>query len=90
MSTREEELLTIIAAVRERLGLARELVRQLAGRGEDVAGTEVTEDADRLVDDWDGGECRVCGCTQNDPCEPPCGWAEDDLCSACVDVEEDA
>lgn len=30
--------------------------------------------------------CRVCGCTDFDPCETgegPCHWIEDDLCSAC-------
>jgi len=34
------------------------------------------------------GYCRVCGCSQLNPCETdegPCGWAESDLCSACVD-----
>ncbi|TMJ19003.1 MAG: hypothetical protein E6G92_04105 [Alphaproteobacteria bacterium] len=28
--------------------------------------------------------CRVCGCTWCDPCDPPCSWAEIDLCTACV------
>ena len=31
--------------------------------------------------------CRVCGCTQIEPCNPPCAWAGDDergdLCSTC-------
>lgn len=27
--------------------------------------------------------CRVCGCTQDDPCEGGCYWVEEDLCSAC-------
>ena len=31
--------------------------------------------------------CRVCGCSEFNPCETdgvPCHWVEDDLCSACV------
>ena len=39
-------------------------------------------------------KCRVCGCTDDD-CSGciektgvPCGWAEADLCTACVPVQE--
>lgn len=32
--------------------------------------------------------CRVCGCTEVDPCNPPCGWAEGDLCTGCRDAAE--
>jgi hypothetical protein len=30
--------------------------------------------------------CRVCGCTELEACNPPCGWApgEDDLCTNCA------
>jgi hypothetical protein len=28
--------------------------------------------------------CRACGCTNYCACQPPCSWAENDLCSACV------
>lgn len=31
-----------------------------------------------------GGVCRSCGCSQNDPCDVGCGWADEDLCTACV------
>lgn len=31
-----------------------------------------------------GGVCRRCGCTQNDACDEGCGWAAEDLCTACV------
>lgn len=31
-----------------------------------------------------GGVCRVCGCSQNDACAEGCGWAAEDLCTACV------
>lgn len=27
--------------------------------------------------------CRVCGCTDEQACEPACSWAEDFLCSTC-------
>lgn len=27
--------------------------------------------------------CRVCGCTEVNACNPPCGWAESDLCTGC-------
>jgi hypothetical protein len=28
--------------------------------------------------------CRVCGCTEREPCNPPCGWLEVDLCTSCA------
>lgn len=31
-----------------------------------------------------GPVCRVCGCTEYDPCEDVCGWAEPDLCTSCA------
>ena len=31
--------------------------------------------------------CRVCGCSNEDPCEGGCQWVEEDLCSACVGEE---
>ena len=33
--------------------------------------------------------CKVCGCTDDDPCEDGCSWVEDlhTLCSACVEAE---
>lgn len=34
-----------------------------------------------------GGQCRVCGCTDNDACEDGCSWVEPDLCSSCVEAE---
>ncbi len=27
--------------------------------------------------------CRVCGCSEEDPCDNGCFWDEEDLCSAC-------
>ncbi|MCD6405486.1 MAG: hypothetical protein J7M19_06640, partial [Planctomycetes bacterium] len=35
--------------------------------------------------------CRVCGCTEFEPCltaEGPCHWVEPDLCSACAENRE--
>lgn len=31
-----------------------------------------------------GPICRECGCTEQDACPEGCGWAEPDLCTACV------
>jgi len=41
--------------------------------------------------DTSGWRCRVCGCTDYDPCitdEGPCSWVEKDLCSACCTYED--
>lgn len=37
-----------------------------------------------------GGVCRACGCSQNDACDDGCGWAADDLCTACTHGQEHA
>lgn len=29
--------------------------------------------------------CRVCGCSDYDPCEGGCSWVEEDLCSVCLE-----
>jgi hypothetical protein len=26
--------------------------------------------------------CRICGCSEDRACNPPCSWIDDDLCSA--------
>ena len=36
-----------------------------------------------------GRVCRVCKCSHTDPCDPPCGWAEEDLCTACAAKQEE-
>jgi hypothetical protein len=43
---------------------------------------EVKRDRDGQV------KCRVCRCTETNPCNPPCAWArgERDLCTSCSDV----
>lgn len=38
---------------------------------------------DELKAVLDEPACRVCGCTEFDPCEDGCWWVEGDLCSAC-------
>lgn len=38
----------------------------------------------RCAFDLDSSRCRVCGCTENHPCDPPCSWVEPDLCSECA------
>lgn len=39
--------------------------------------------------DFEAAACRVCGCTEDDPCEGGCSWLPDpgmgELCSACLD-----
>jgi hypothetical protein len=32
--------------------------------------------------------CRECGCSEADPCEPPCWWAAPELCSACDEAPQ--
>lgn len=32
----------------------------------------------------------MCGCSHHDPCDQGCGWAEDDLCTACADAGVEA
>jgi hypothetical protein len=34
--------------------------------------------------------CRNCGCTDENACDGGCWWIEDDLCSACEAVRDDA
>lgn len=41
-------------------------------------------DGTPLVPSLVGAVCRACGCSQTDACFPACGWAEEDLCTACV------
>lgn len=39
--------------------------------------------------DRDGNiRCRVCACTEREPCSPACGWSGDevDLCTTCADA----
>ena len=31
-------------------------------------------------------KCRVCGCTDRHPCNPPCNWVEEGLCSTCLEA----
>lgn len=31
--------------------------------------------------------CRGCGCTETDPCDPPCHWVQPELCSACAPAD---
>ena len=41
---------------------------------------EIVTDAERY--------CRICGCTETNACQTllgPCSWADDDLCTSCVD-----
>ena len=35
-------------------------------------------------------KCKVCGCTEKKPCDPPCGWSDiaPNLCTACEDAAD--
>ena len=52
--------------------------------------TQVPRSHFELLDDDYGPFCVGCGCSENDPCEGGCCWAEDparpmqDVCSKCV------
>lgn len=37
--------------------------------------------------EWWAKICKVCGCSEEDPCEGGCSWVEEDLCSACAGKE---
>ena len=39
---------------------------------------EVKRDRDGFI------RCRVCGCTEREPCNPPCAWHFPDLCDSCA------
>jgi hypothetical protein len=34
------------------------------------------------------GRCRVCRCTEQFPCNPPCAWFDPSLCTSCALVVE--
>lgn len=36
-----------------------------------------------------GDYCRGCGCTMHNACEGGCDWAEEGLCTACAEIQED-
>ena len=31
-------------------------------------------------------KCRVCRCTEYEPCDPPCAWECAGLCTTCADA----
>lgn len=41
-----------------------------------------------VAEDSDVTTCRVCHCTEQWSCPGGCRWVEDDLCSACLHLEE--
>lgn len=51
---------------------------------------ESKEEAEDLLNSFDIDEqaCRICGCTWHNAClteEGTCYWVEEDLCSACIE-----
>jgi len=50
--------------------------------------SELQAAAEELVENALTRVCRVCGCTDNDACQPtPCYWIEPGFCSKCEDEE---
>lgn len=31
-------------------------------------------------------KCRVCKCSEYEPCNPPCAWAAPELCTTCAAI----
>lgn len=50
--------------------------------------TTIQEKADMKTDRNGFVRCRVCGCTEIEACDPPCGWepGEADLCTGCAEM----
>jgi hypothetical protein len=64
----------------------KRLTALLGQNVEDAIGTETMLDETGFprLPSLLGQVCRVCGCSQNDACQPfSCAWVEPDLCSAC-------
>lgn len=79
---------TEVLAIRGRLAKARtkqtrpaELARRYA---HDVGLlVDVVDELVRALQSAEVRRCRICGCTEDAACSPPCWWVEADLCSAC-------
>ena len=68
----------------------------LADEFEDVFDRTLAVGIQRFEDMVYAGEfelpvrCRVCGCTDLLGCEGGCSWVEEDLCSTCAELEDEA
>lgn len=49
-----------------------------------VAASETAGVADAPITGW---ICRNCGCTDQRPCQPECGWALPDYCNTCAEAK---
>jgi hypothetical protein len=85
---REPELAAALAPdhdLVERLQGQLQLVIAQIDEARDQVAAGQTEQALELLDEIvDAERCRSCGCTHTSPCDPPCSWAEAELCTACV------
>lgn len=63
------------------------LIEELREAMVDAVPREALEDAEGnpFIPSLLGPVCRVCGCSQEDGCAIGCGWAEPDLCTACIE-----
>lgn len=53
--------------------------------GQGVAISKMKRQEIRRLKEEPSGVCRVCGCTESCPCDPPCRWADKKrtICSKC-------
>lgn len=52
---------------------------------ESAGGHDMYAFCERCAFDPDSDRCRICGCSERNPCDEPCAWAEPGLCTNCVD-----
>lgn len=88
--------LTLDISAAELLAVRRVIDAERSGDSHDSA-DGITRDRvmRRLVVQWAirvkparTGKCIGCGCTETDPCHPPCHWVNKSqtLCNACADA----
>ena len=62
---------------------------------DELVDAEIVDDDEFFDDELEATHCRICGCTDDDACNPPCSWVRDPallgpLCSACLPAAEHA
>ena len=86
----------------DRIALARRLLADKRGAGSMVEWDDAVSAISaafrhgysmHFADQGGASACRICGCSFFAPCrteDGPCGWATDDLCTACEPFVEGA
>jgi len=70
--------LVIDNQIRRAVGRLKDRLEERRRRSRPPAAAAILRMRDGLVC------CRVCSCTERQPCEPPCGWDQVDLCTGCA------